>query len=183
MKKFLLLVAVMFIMSGCNAKLDEETKELLDENESIQEVVKEDIIQDESGTQISEEKYAEIHGEIVDIFKESGKSALAIMEDGTNNPELFNDEDWVDSLGITFSPLYLAESLLEKMSEEGKVPDSMKEAHEYTLEAFGGFNKGGKVILNSIEDGSFNSQILNEGVDMMSSSVGTMETAIELRDN
>lgn len=195
MRKLFAILFAILLVAGCSQV--DEVKDNLNDGEKIAEETKQEakkdkhtesadieiedsdgILDRDNSSSITEEKYLEVHAELLGIFSDTMDNIIMIIEEGEKKPSLHKSEDWVKSLEFAFTPINTGESLLKAMEEQNKVPESMTDIHASTIEAFSLMSTAGDNIVDSVKN-DMDSISLDKGSQAMQDSIGKLN---EVRD-
>lgn len=106
------------------------------------------------------------------------------IDKAIDNPELLFDEQWVDDYEYFFYLITLSIMLLDKMDNDGLVPDDMVEIHNKTREALVLMEKAGKKTVEAFRaEGGIDWNKYDEGTKLMTDSQKAINELNELIDS
>lgn len=204
-KIILTLTVLSLLLTGCVSK-DDAVKEQKINDSQVEEVNK-DKNTDNNGKNKNEEsadrgvdlgkegninfdevdiildnaEYFENLHQVIENFKITLDAVNVHMDKAIDNPELLFDEQWVDDYEYFFYLITLSIMLLDKMDNDGLVPDDMVEIHNKTREALVLMEKAGKKTVEAFRaEGGIDWNKYDEGAKLMTDSQKAINELNEL---
>lgn len=128
---------------------------------------------------LTEFEYLNIIQRIIKAFTMSVDSNNTYIKKAIDDPSLLKNETWINDYAFTYYPISLSVDLMEKMEEDGSVPDSMLDIHVKVKESLSLIDEAGKILVEAIKD-DMNTEKYNDGVELMKKSVNIMDEVIEI---
>lgn len=128
---------------------------------------------------LTEFEYLNIIQSIIKTFTISVNNNNTYIEKAINDPLLLKDETWINDYAFTYYPISLSVDLMEKMEEDGSVPDSMIDIHVKVKESLSLMDEAGKILVEAIKD-DINTEKYDKGIELMKKSKNVMDEVIEI---
>lgn len=128
---------------------------------------------------LTEFDYLNIIQTIIKAFTATLENNNTYIKKAIDNPLLLKDETWINDYAFTYYPISLSVDLMEKMEEDGSVPDNMLDIHVKVKESLSLIDEAGKILVEAIKD-DMNTEKYNDGVELMKKSANIMDEVIEI---
>lgn len=205
-KTILAITILLFTLMGCNNKESVKEQEVEKREEQVEEVSKveksekfsenkDDMESDEYfkseqeleyyfgyedlDEALTEFEYLNIIQSVIKTFTISVNNNNTYIEKAINDPSLLKDETWINDYAFTYYPISLSVDLMEKMEEDGSVPDSMLDIHVKVKESVSLMDEAGKILVEAIKD-DMNTEKYDKGIELMKKSKNVMDEVIEI---
>lgn len=205
-KTLLAITVLLFTLIGCNNEESVKEHEIEKREEQVKEVgnvekseefseSKDDVESDEYSKleqelehyfgyedldeALTEFEYLNIIQSIIKTFTISVDNNNTYIKKAIDDPSLLKDETWINDYAFTYYPISLSVDLMEKMEEDGSVPDSMLDIHVKVKESVSLMDEAGKILVEAIED-DMNTEKYDKGIELMKKSKNVMDEVIEI---
>lgn len=205
-KTILAITVLLFTLMGCNNKESVKEQEVEKREEQVEEVSKvekseefsenkDDMESDEYlkseqelehyfgyedlDEALTEFEYLNIIQSIIKTFTISVDNSKTYIKKAIDDPSLLKDETWINDYAFTYYPISLSVDLMEKIEEDGSVPDSMLDIHVKVKESVSLMDEAGKILVEAIED-DMNTEKYDKGIELMKKSKNVMDEVIEI---
>lgn len=128
----------------------------------------ENINPDEVDIILDNDEYFENLHRVIENFQITLDAVNVHIDKAIDNPKLLLDEQWVDDYEYFFYLITLSIMLLDKMDNDGLVPNDMVEIHNKTREALVLMEKAGKKTVEAFRaEGGIDWNKYDEGAELM----------------
>lgn len=207
-KTLLAITVLLFTLVGCSNEESVKEQEIEKREEQVEEVDKveksEEFSENKDDAELDEDfkleqeleyyfdyedldealtefEYLNIIQKTIKIFTTAVENADTYIEKAIEDPSLLKDESWINDYAFTFFPISLLADLMEKMEEDGSVPDNMLDIHAKVKKSLSLMDEAGETLVEAIKD-DMNTEKYDEGVELMKKSANAMDEVVEIID-